>query len=108
MSPEGELVTRLRQPGQSVREYDPTMAVDTDPTSPQSKGTLTCHVVDDRGSGKIRFDRQSTGELLARGRFFWLDLDRPNTEDFAVLRDVFGFHPLALADSEDFGQRPMI
>jgi magnesium transporter len=26
-------------------------------------------------------------------------------EDFAVLRDVFHFHPLALEDSEDFGQR---
>jgi magnesium transporter len=84
------------------------MAVDTDPTSPQSQGTLTCHVVDDRGSEKIRFGRQPAEELLARGRFFWLDLDRPNTEDFAVLRDVFGFHPLALADSENFGQRPMI
>jgi len=26
-------------------------------------------------------------------------------QDFAVLRDVFEFHPLALEDSEDFGQR---
>jgi hypothetical protein len=29
----------------------------------------------------------------------------PTTEDFAVLRDVFEFHPLALEDSEHFGQR---
>ena len=37
--------------------------------------------------------------------FFWLDLQQPGPEDFAVLRDVFGFHPLALEDSEHFGQR---
>ena len=38
---------------------------------------MTCHVVDDRGSEQIRFDRQTAEELLARGRFFWLDLDQP-------------------------------
>src|SRR6185437_12679770 len=30
---------------------------------------------------------------------------RPTEEDFAVLRDVFRFHPLAIEDSEKFGQR---
>ena len=35
----------------------------------------------------------------------WIDLPRPRVQDFAVLRDVFEFHPLALEDSEDFGQR---
>jgi Mg2+ and Co2+ transporter CorA len=29
----------------------------------------------------------------------------PRVQDFAVLRGVFEFHPLALEDSEDFGQR---
>jgi magnesium transporter len=91
-----------------VPEYDRTVAGGTNLTFPESKGQMTCHVVDDRGSEKIRFDRQSAEELLARGRFFWLDLDGPDTDDFAVLRDVFGFHPLALEDSEHFGQRPKI
>jgi magnesium transporter len=45
--------------------------------------------------------------LLARGRFFWLDLDQPNWADFDVLRDVFHFHPLAVEDSEHFNQRPV-
>ena len=43
--------------------------------------------------------------LLASGSFFWIDLPQPMAEDFAVLRDVFQFHPLALEDSEHFGQR---
>ena len=84
------------------------MAFGTEPTSTQSRGPLTCHVVDEHGSEEIRFDRQSAEELLARGRFFWLDLDRPDTDDFGVLRDVFGFHPLALEDSEQFDQRAKI
>src|SRR4029434_11246983 len=40
--------------------------------------------------------------------FFWIDLYQPTEADFAVLRDVFHFHPLALEDSEHFGQRAKI
>jgi magnesium transporter len=53
-------------------------------------------------------DRTEVEALLERGEFFWLDLHAPGAEDFALLREVFGFHPLALEDSEQFGQRPKI
>src|SRR5204862_4561332 len=46
--------------------------------------------------------------LLASGSFFWIDLHRPAEDDFAILRDVFRFHPLAVEDSEHFGQRPKL
>jgi magnesium transporter len=49
--------------------------------------------------------REDVEARLASGEFFWLDLFRPTQDDFALLRDVFGFHPLALEDSENFGQR---
>src|SRR5690349_9433856 len=39
---------------------------------------------------------------------FWLDLDRPAPDDFEILRDAFGFHPLAVEDSEQFDQRAKI
>jgi magnesium transporter len=65
----------------------------------------TCHVVQDRGSREIQFDREGVAALLARDSFFWLDLDRPDGDDFEILRDVFGFHPLAIEDSEQFDQR---
>ena len=49
-----------------------------------------------------------TVEALLSGGFFWLDLDQPEDGDFDVLRDAFGFHPLAVEDSEHFGQRAKI
>ncbi len=64
-----------------------------------------CHVVHEEHVGELRLSRDNVEGLLASGGFFWIDLPRPSEEDFAVLRDVFQFHPLALEDSEDFGQR---
>jgi magnesium transporter len=45
---------------------------------------------------------------LARDHFFWLDLTDPGHEQLTQLRELFGFHPLALEDSEDFHQRPKL
>lgn len=67
-----------------------------------------CHVFHEQGNDKVHFSRESIEGLLAGGGFFWLDLDRPEPGDFEILRDVFGFHPLAIEDSEHFGQRAKI
>jgi len=64
-----------------------------------------CHVVHEKQVGELHLSRDNLERLLASGSFFWIDLPRPREEDFAVLRDVFEFHPLALEDSEDFDQR---
>jgi len=64
-----------------------------------------CHVVHEEQVGELDLSRDNLKRLLASGSFFWIDLPRPREEDFAVLRDVFEFHPLALEDSEHFGQR---
>jgi magnesium transporter len=45
---------------------------------------------------------------LQRDHFFWLDLTAPSPDDLAKLRELFGFHPLALEDTNDFGQRPKL
>jgi magnesium transporter len=39
---------------------------------------------------------------------FWLDMAKPEDEDYALLDDVFGFHPLAIEDSINRAQRPKI
>ncbi len=39
---------------------------------------------------------------------FWLDLDRPDDNELALLDDVFGFHPLAIEDTIQYNQRPKI
>ncbi len=64
-----------------------------------------CHLIHDGGSKQIQFDRAEVEKLHDAGTFFWLDLEQPDADDFTVLRDVFGFHPLAIEDSENFGQR---
>jgi magnesium transporter len=45
---------------------------------------------------------------LAHDQFFWLDLTAPSREQLETIRDLFGFHPLAIEDSEEFGQRPKL
>lgn len=67
--------------------------------------TSTCHVVHEEQVGDLHLSRDNLDPLLESGTFFWIDLPRPSENDFAVLRDVFGFHPLALEDSEHFDQR---
>lgn len=42
------------------------------------------------------------------GEIVWLDLCGPGRDTAGVLRDVFGFHPLAVEDAEHFGQRPKL
>jgi magnesium transporter len=53
-------------------------------------------------------DRDELEQRLARDEFFWLDLCAPTGADLSLLREVFGFHPLAVEDSEHFGQRAKI
>jgi magnesium transporter len=48
-------------------------------------------------------------QLIDSSTRFWLDLaglDKETAE--TVLRDTFGFHPLAVEDAEHFGQRPKL
>jgi magnesium transporter len=76
--------------------------------SAERPGPSVCHVIDQQGSGQVHFSRETVEGLLAGGEFFWLDLDQPASGDFEILRDVFKFHPLAVEDSEHFGQRAKI
>jgi magnesium transporter len=45
---------------------------------------------------------------LQAGTPFWLDLHGSDDDTTHLLRDVFGFHPLAVEDAEQFGQRPKV
>jgi magnesium transporter len=55
-----------------------------------------------------RIDRAVIKDHLQRDHFFWLDLTAPSSEQIAQLQELFGFHPLAVKDSEHFHQRPKI
>ena len=53
-------------------------------------------------------DRPAIEAALAKPSFFWLDLEGVDGDTAAVLRDSFKFHPLAVEDAENFGQRPKL
>src|SRR5438270_4465278 len=79
----------------------------TDVQAP-SESARACHLVDHEGTKPVAFDRPTVERLLGGTTFFWLDLYQPHADDYAILRDVFKFHPLAVEDSEHFGQRPKL
>jgi magnesium transporter len=77
--------------------------------SPSPGGDASiCQVSHVHGSSAMSFTKEAVAELLGGGDFFWLDLERPGADDFDVLRNGFGFHPLAVEDSEHFDQRAKI
>jgi magnesium transporter len=92
----------------AVVAYDRGLAQDAKTDSTTAPVASTCHVVNHEHVGELHLNQQSAERLLATGRFFWVDVHRPTPDDIAVLRDVFHFHPLALEDSENFGQRPKL
>ena len=50
---------------------------------------------------------ESVRRLIGSSTRFWLDLAGPDQQaSDMLLRDTFGFHPLAVEDAEHFGQRP--
>jgi magnesium transporter len=53
-------------------------------------------------------DEQRIQDHLKRDHFFWLDLTSPSREQLMRLHELFGFHPLALEDTDHFGQRPKL
>jgi magnesium transporter len=53
-------------------------------------------------------DEERIRDHVQRDHFFWLDLTSPGAHELGQLHELFGFHPLALEDSEHFGQRPKL
>jgi magnesium transporter len=58
-------------------------------------------------------EHEASPDLLRRfidsSTRFWLDMDGLDQQDSDdLLRDTFGFHPLAIKDAEAFGQRPKL
>ena len=55
-----------------------------------------------------RIDRDEIQEQLRRDEFFWLDLQNPADDQVGELGEIFQFHPLAIEDTRNFGQRPKL
>jgi len=46
--------------------------------------------------------------LREQGCVFWLDMSKPTEEEYGLLDEVFGFHPLAIEDVASRNQRPKL
>lgn len=53
-------------------------------------------------------DREAIADLLRRDEYFWLDLTDPGEAEGKALTEVFSFHPLAIEDMLQRGQRPKL
>lgn len=53
-------------------------------------------------------DAPEIAGLLESGEFFWLKVEGCSNEQIAELGERFGLHPLAVEDTQEFGQRPKI
>lgn len=51
-------------------------------------------------------DRAAAEHALSAGSLLWLDLRGTGADTLAMLREVFGFHPVAMEDVAEFRQRP--
>jgi magnesium transporter len=63
------------------------------------------------GDGRVSEDashRNLVAALRDPGAVMWVDIEKPEDEDYAILDEVFGFHPLAIEDSINRSQRPKI
>src|SRR4051812_21828709 len=63
------------------------------------------------GDGTISTDTSIetlTRALREPGCVFWVDMLKPTDEDYGLLDEVFGFHPLAIEDVIQAVQRPKI
>ena len=69
---------------------------------------MRAHLIDSAGASSVELDRTGLEELRARTQFYWLDLHGPSPADVELVGEVFGFHPLAVEDAVNFGQRPKL
>ena len=63
------------------------------------------------GDGRISTDTDPAtlaAALRDPEAVFWLDIAKPTDDEYALLDDVFGFHPLAIEDTMAYSQRPKI
>jgi magnesium transporter len=66
------------------------------------------HLIDKAGTVEPAVPAAGVQKRLDEGVFFWLDIEKPDDEDIALLRDVVKLHSLALEDVAHFNQRPKI
>jgi magnesium transporter len=86
-------------------DYGPNSA-----RTPAPSSVVDCAVYRD---GRRKSDHISPREALAKVRaagdgFVWIGLHEPSEQEFSVIAEVFGLHPLAVEDAVQAHQRPKL
>lgn len=69
---------------------------------------MPTRLVRDGSSSIVTLDAELLTDLRDDGRFFWLDIRAPDDGQVDLVGRVFGFHPIAIEDTQQFGQRPKL
>jgi len=65
------------------------------------------HLIAMDGS-QVDLDREAVERLFGKDELLWLDIRGLDSDGVALLREVFGLHPLAVEDAQELGQRPKL
>jgi magnesium transporter len=65
------------------------------------------YLVEPDGSS-VQAERGAVEAALHDDKLTWLDLHDTGEDNLALLREVFGIHPVAIEDVAEFGQRPKV
>jgi magnesium transporter len=69
---------------------------------------VASYLIDASGAAAVDVDRETLAALDRRTDFYWLDLHGPSADELDLVGEIYGFHPLALEDAKNFGQRPKL
>jgi len=70
---------------------------------------ITCRVYRDGVLETTDVDPADISEVLRGGdALVWLDIERPQESDLAMLQEEFSLHPLSIEDALHWGQRPKV
>lgn len=78
---------------------------------PAPRPTAMKHLVVCKPNGEFmrHIDPHRISEVLrSQDHFVWLDMEDPQPNDVALLREEFGFHPLAIEDAMRAHERPKV
>ncbi|MDD3928115.1 MAG: magnesium/cobalt transporter CorA [bacterium] len=66
-------------------------------------------LIDKQGNLREDLPLSEISDLISiEGNLVWLDILRPTEDDYVMLQEEFGFHPLAIEDTKSEEQRPKL
>ncbi|MEN9937061.1 MAG: hypothetical protein RLZZ387_3640 [Chloroflexota bacterium] len=99
-------MARRRKRGQDRPHTTSLPPLTAPPVPPDPRHLAVCRI---NGHFARHVNPADISDMIARpGQFVWFDVQDPQESDAAVLREEFGFHPLAIEDATRHHERPKV